>query len=65
MKALSILACAAALTLCTAVHAADTPAYSIANSPFYSVDQPVTVGFSVTALQDVSITALGHHDNAL
>ena len=65
MKTFSTLASAVALALCASVHAADTPAYSIGDSSFYNVDSPVSVGFEFTALQNVSITALGYHDNLL
>ena len=65
MKTLSTLASAAALVLCTPLHAADTPAYAIGDSGFYNIDSPVSVGFAFTALQNVSITALGYHDNLL
>lgn len=65
MKTLSTLASAAALALCAPVHAADTPAYSIGDSSFYNIDRPVTVGFAFTAVQSISITALGYHDNLL
>ncbi|MGL4512431.1 MAG: DUF4082 domain-containing protein [Lacipirellulaceae bacterium] len=55
---------AAALTAPVA-HAVDVPAFSIAGDNKVFIDPNVTTGFRFTALQTVSVTALGFHDDQL
>ena len=62
VAALTLAATALAAPL---AQAADAPAYAITGDGTYIGDRPVTTGFIFTALQDVSLTALGFHDYQL
>lgn len=60
--ALTLAVCALATPLAQAV---DVPAFSVSGDLTTFIDPNVTTGFKFTALQTVSVTALGFHDDQL